>query len=324
MTTAITIRPTSPLLLPAPIERLGDDAKESFVDFFTARIRNENTRASYYRSVIRFMNWIESRGVTLDKLRTFHVAAYVEQLGQPKEDGGAGYAIATVKQHLAALRMFGAFLVVRQVIPANPAADVRGPKQIVREGKTPVLTREDAKALFASIDAGKPSGLRDRALLGVMVYTFSRISAALALDIGDCFQAGRRMMIRLQEKGGRTQDVPAHHTLIEYLDDYLAALGDERGPLFRTVTRTKDGFTANRLNRREALAMVKRRCKAAGLGDRFSNHTFRGTGITAYLENDGALEHAQYLAGHANPRTTKLYDRRQQSTSLDEVERIIF
>lgn len=322
MTTDIIHKPSS-FLLPAAIEMMGDGAKESFVDFFTARIRNANTRASYFRSVCRFMDWIENRGIGLAELRTFHVAAYVEQLGLPKAEGGAGYAIATVKQHLASLRMFGAFLVVRQVIPINPAADVSGPKQVVREGKTPVMDGADARALFASIDVTKPSGMRDRALLGVMVYTFSRISAALTLEVGDYFQSGRRMMIRLHEKGGRQHDVPVHHTLIEYLDEYLEALGEEDGALFRTITRTKDGFTTNRLNRSEAWVMVKRRCKAAGLGDRFSNHTFRGTGITAYLENDGALEHAQYLAGHANPRTTKLYDRRQQQTTLDEVERII-
>jgi len=131
------------------------------------------------------------------------------------------------------------------------------------------------------------------------------------------------MRIRLQEKGGKHHEMPAHHTVVEYLDAYLAGLGEAEGPLFRTINRQRTGYTGNRLNRREALAMVKRRTRAAGLGDRFSNHTFRGTGITAYLSNDGALERAQYMAGHASPRTTKLYDRRDQEATLDEVERII-
>ena len=101
-------------------------------------------------------------------------------------------------------------------------------------------------------------------------------------------------------------------------------LGAEDGPLFHTLTRQRDGFTGRRLTRREVLAMVKRRCRAAGLGEQFSNHTFRATGITAYLENGGQLEHAQFIAAHASPRTTKLYDRRAQKASLDdEVERII-
>jgi integrase len=134
-------------------------------------------------------------------------------------------------------------------------------------------------------------------------------------------RAGHRL--RLKEKGGRDHEMPAHHTLVEYLDEYLAVRGDAPGPLFLTINRRRTGYTSRRLQRREALAMVKRRCKAAELGDRFSNHTFRGTGITAYLKNDGQLERAQYMAGHASPRTTKLYDRRDQEATLDEVERII-
>ncbi|MEO2054838.1 MAG: tyrosine-type recombinase/integrase [Nitrospira sp.] len=234
-----------------------------------------------------------------------------------------GYSAPTIKQHLASLRVFGAFLVIRQIVPANPAADVRGPKHIVTTGKTPVMTGEDARALFASIDASKPSGLRDKALIGVMVYTFARISAVCALDVRDYYQVGRRMNFRFQEKGGRHHVMPAHHTAIEYMETYMSALKEKDGPIFRSMTRNRSGFTNRRLDRREALAMVKRRCKAAGLGDRFTNHTFRATGITAYLKNDGQLEHAQYMAGHASPRTTKLYDRRAQEATLDEVERII-
>lgn len=117
--------------------------------------------------------------------------------------------------------------------------------------------------------------------------------------------------------------MPVHHTLVEYLEAYLAELGEAEGPIFRSINRQRTAFADRRLDRREALAMVKRRCRAAGLGGKFSNHTFRGTGITAYLSNEGQLEHAQYMAGHASPKTTKLYDRREQEATLDEVERII-
>lgn len=321
--TAITIRPDSSFLLPPAIADMGDQATRAFVEFFTAQIRNANTRAAYFRNASRFLEWTEARGVALRSVEAFHVAAYIEELGRPLKDGGAGYSAPSVKQHLAALRMLGSFLVVRQVLPKNPAADVRGPKHVVTVGKTPVLTGADARELFASISIDEPAGLRDRALLGVMVYTFARVSAVIALDIEDYYQVGRRMMIRLKEKGGRHHEMPAHHTAIEYLDAYRKALGAETGPLFRTITRSRDGFTERRLDRREALAMVKRRCRAAGLGDRFTNHTFRATGITAYLKNGGQLEHAQTMAAHASPRTTKLYDRRNQEASLDEVERII-
>ena len=162
--------------------------------------------------------------------------------------------------------MLGDFLVVRQVLAANPADPVR-----------------------------------DRALLGVMVYTFARISAVLALDLSDYYQVGRRMMFRFTEKGGRHHEMLTHHTLLEYMDAYRALLGADDGPLFRSITRRRDGYTERRLHRKEALAMVKQRCRAASLGHRFSNHTFRATGITAYLANGGQLEHAQFMAAHASP-----------------------
>lgn len=313
----------SSFLLPAAITDMGDAASRAFIDFFTAQIRNKNTRAAYGRNVSRFLAWIDEHQVVLPMVEPHHVALYIEDLGRSVEEGGQGAAIATVKQHLAAIRVLGDFLVVRQVLPRNPATEVRGPKHIVRTGKTPVLTGAEARELFESIDPSTPIGLRDRALLAAMVYTFGRISAVLSLDIGDYYQVGRGMRVRLQEKGGRDHEMPVHHTLIEYLDAYIESLGETEGPLFRTINRQRTGYTENRLHRREAWAMVKRRTKAAGLGGKFSNHTFRGTGITAYLSNDGQLERAQYMAGHASPRTTKLYDRREQEATLDEVERII-
>lgn len=318
-----------PPLLPLAIVELGDDAQAAFVEFFTAQIRNENTRAAYLRAVNAFLGWLAERQggeASLRDVQPFHVAAYIEWMGTEAAKPPKGYAPATIKQHLAAIRMLGSFLVVRQVLPRNPALEVRGPKHVVTVGKTPVLEGADARALFESIDPTTASGLRDRALLGVMVYTFARIGAVLALDAGDYYQNGRRMMFRFAEKGGRHHEMPGHHTAVEYMDAYLAALqlGDDgSGPLFRSINRRRTGYTDRRLDRREALAMVKRRCKAAGLGERFGNHTFRATGITAYLRNEGQLEHAQFMAGHASPRTTKLYDRRTQEATLDEVERII-
>lgn len=310
-------------MLPKAIADMGDAAALAFIDFFTAQIRNQNTRAAYGRNVSRFLTWIDGYSVALPNVEPHHVALYVETLGQPAEAGGRGAAIATVKQHLAAIRVLGDFLVVRQVLPRNPATEVRGPKHVVRTGKTPVLTGAEARELFASIDPSTPIGLRDRALLAAMVYTFGRISAVLALDVGAYYQVGRGMRVRLKEKGGRDHEMPVHHTLVEYLDGYIEALGETDGPLFRTINQKRTGYTANRLHRREAWAMVKRRTKAADLGDKLSTHSFRGTGITAYLSNDGQLERAQYMAGHASPRTTKLYDRREQQATLDEVERII-
>lgn len=313
-------------LLPPAVVELGSDGHAAFIEFFTAQIRNANTRAAYLRAVRRFCDWTEERGMRLEDLAPVHVAAYIEQMDKPRDQGGDGLAPATVKQHLAGIRMLCSFLVVRQVLARNPALEVRGPKLVVRAGKTPVLTGEEARALFTSIDVSKPAGLRDRALLGVMVYSFARISAALNMDVEDYFQVGRKMILQLHEKGGREHQMPAHHTLIEYMDAYLDVLGASarnEGPIFRSIDRRRTGFTENRLQRHNAWSMVKRRCRNAGLGTRFSNHTFRGTGITAYLANDGELKKAQQMAAHASMQTTKLYDRTDQEASLDEVERII-
>ena len=331
MSKQLPAKQRDPLLLPVAIADLGLEAQEAFIEFFTAQIRNPNTRAAYLRAVLRFSRWLDEHDLALDGLQPAHVAAYIEPMDKPKDQGGQGLAAATVKQHLAAIRMLCSFLVVRQVLSRNPALEVRGPKLVVRVGKTPVLTSEEARQLFESLDLRTVSGVRDRALMGLMVYTLARISAALSMNVSDYFQVGRKMMIQLHEKGGREHQMPAHHTLIEYMDAYLEALRKSCGleelpgdtPLFRTINRRRTGFTANRLQRGEAWAMVKRRCKAAKLGDRFCNHTFRGTGLTSYLQNGGELKKARDMAAHASMDTTKLYDRTDQETSLDEVERII-
>ena len=247
-------------------------------------------------------------------------------------------APATVKQHLAALRVLFDWLVTGQVLELNPAHAVRGPKYSLQKGKTPVLTATEARSLLDSIRTvrtvqrgGGPEteepllvGLRDRALIGAMVYTFARVSAVLRLRVRDYFLQGRRGWLRLHEKGGKEHAVPCHHKLELYLDSYLAAgiAEDLDGPLFRTAAGRTGLLTAKPLWQQDAYRMIQRRAKAAGIQTRIGNHTFRATGITAYLKNNGALETAQHIANHQSPRTTMLYDRRQEEISLDEVERI--
>ena len=161
---------------------------------------------------------------------------------------------------MAAIRMLGDWLVASQVLPVNPAAAVRGPKHVVTKGATPVLSPAEAKKLLESIDTGALAGLRDRAQLSVVLYSFARVSVGLP--------------------------------------------------------------EARVLARRVVLAMIKRRAAAAGFPPSTCCHTFRATGITAYLSNGGTLEHAQQIAGHASPKTTKLYDRTADTVTVDEIERI--
>jgi integrase/recombinase XerD len=157
-----------------------------------------------------------------------------------------------------------------------------------------------------------------------MVYSFARVSAAATLRVEDYFENGKRAWLRLHEKGGKRHEVPCHHNLATYLDASINAVGitaEKKGPLFRAI-RKGNKLTENPMAREDILAMIKRRAKAAALPYSTCCHTFRATGITTYMQNGGTLEHAQQIAAHESPRTTKLYDRTQDEISLDEVERI--
>jgi site-specific recombinase XerD len=320
MENAIALASPHPLI-PAQVAAAGQNARRRFLEFFTANIRNRNTRAAYTRAVADFFRWCEGRGLReLERLEPVHVAAYVEQLG-------TSHAAPSVKQHLAAVRMLFDWLVVGQVVRSNPASVVRGPKHVVNRGKTPILSPEEARQLFESFPTDSLVGLRDRALIGVLIYGFARISAALAMRVEDYFPQGKRWWLRLHEKGGKHHEMPAHHTLEAYLDEYVraAGIGDaKKSPLFRAAL-TKNGVLSERpLERRNAFEMVRRRARAAGLATKIGCHTFRATGITIYLTNGGTLEKAQLMAAHSSPRTTKLYDRTSDAVTLDEVERVVF
>ena len=332
MTTELNITPSTEQH-PAPLFTSTPQAARRMLEFFTAQINNPHTRRAYLNATRRFAAWCQQHRIgQLAEVQPVHVAAFIQDLqGQ--------LAPATVKQHLAALRVLFDWLVTGQVLELNPAHAVRGPKYSLKTGKTPVLTAEEARALLDSIRTvrtvqhgdgtatGEPLlvGLRDRALIGAMVYTFARVSAVLRMRVRDYFVQGRRGWVRLHEKGGKEHVVPCHHNLELYLDSYLAAAGiaeDLDGPLFRTAAGRTGLLTANPLWQQDAYRMIQRRAKAAGIQTRIGNHTFRATGITAYLKNNGALETAQHIANHESPRTTMLYDRRQEEISLDEVERI--
>lgn len=304
--------------VPSLFVAAGDRAAHRFVEFFTANIRNHNTRQAYLRAAIRLSDWCEQRGFELAQMSPILIAAYIEELGREVSP-------PTVKQHLAAIRVLFDYFVVGQVIPVNPASGVRGPKYVVKKGKTPVMTAEETRALLDSIDIDKISGLRDRAMIGIMVYSFARVNAMAGMDVEDYFQQGKRFWFRLHEKGGKLHDVPAHHKAEEYLDAYLAEAkidDQKRTPLFRSLGRTRQ-LTERRLHRKEVWAMIKRRARRAGISEMVCCHTFRATGITTYLQNGGTLEKAQQIAAHESSQTTKLYDRTSDAISLDEIERII-
>ena len=290
-----------------------------FIEFFTANIRNPNTRRAYYNATCGFSAWCETRGLgDLRQIQPVHVAAYIE-------DRLRTQSRPSVKQHLAAIRMLMDWLVVGQIIPLNPATAVRGPRHQVKKGKTPVLSAEEARTLLDSIETTSIIGLRDRALIALMTYTFARVGAAIGMRVEDFYVQGRRVWVRLHEKGGKRNDIPAHHNLAEYVEQYIAAAGiagERKGPLFRGARGRKAELGVTPLGQSDVYRMIRRRAKLAGISTEISCHTFRATGITEYLKNRGRLEIAQQMAGHESPRTTSLYDRRADEIALDEVERI--
>ena len=161
-----------------------------------------------------FLDWCARAGVaSITDVEPLHVAAYIEQLGRER-------SAPTVKQRLAAIKHLFDWLVTGQIMPVNPASSVRGPSHSVKRGKTPVLDPTEARTLLDSIDVTKPIGLRDRALIGLMVYSFARIGAAVAMKVEDVYVQKRRLWVRLHEKGGKRHEMPCHHNLEVYLHAY--------------------------------------------------------------------------------------------------------
>ncbi len=312
--------PTLADRVPALIAAGGEKMTYRFFEFFTAQIRNPHTRRAYARAATEFFDWLAAKGVMqLAAIESVHVATYIEQLSQAR-------SAPTAKLRLAALRRLFDWMVVGQIMPTNPAAAVRGPRHIVRPGKTPVLDPAEARQLIDAIDTTTVIGLRDRALIGLMVYSFARIGAAIGMRVEDVYPQNRRLWVRLHEKGGKQHAMPCHHNLESYLHAYIDGArlaSDPKALLFQTYSRATGQLTGNPLPQANAYAMIQRRAKAADITTKIGNHTFRATGVTAYLKNGGTLERAAQMANHANTRTTQLYDRRAEEVTLDEVERVL-
>jgi site-specific recombinase XerD len=296
------------------------EARKRMRDFFSSHIRNRNTRRAYLEAVRQFATFCaELEIIELAQVEAVHVAAFVERQLQTNSR-------PTVKLRLAALRMLFDWLVVGQVMASNPAHAVRGPKYTQKKGKTPVLTPKEARELLDAIDIESVVGQRDRALIALMVYSFARVGAVLGMRVEDFYVQGRRGWVRLHEKGGKLHEMPTHHNLDKYLEAYIAAAaigGDRKGPLFRTTRARSGKLTDHAMLQSDIWRMIRRRAENAGIKTEIGCHSFRATGITAYLKNGGKLEIAQQMANHESARTTCLYDRRSDEISLDEVEKIL-
>jgi integrase/recombinase XerD len=306
--------------LPEILVRAGKTAVFAAEEFFYGRIRNEHTRRAYFIAVKRFLLWAEKRGLELVRIAPKDVGQYLDLLG--KEN----MAVASRKQHLAAIRHFFDGLVTRHAILLNPALSVRGERYEVVEGKTPEITVAGARTLLTSIDASHLVGLRDRAIVAILIYTAARAGAVAGLHCGSLYHSGEQWMLHFDEKNGKSREIPVRHDLEQMIFEYIDAAGlrdaDKTTPLFRTAFRKTGTLTANGISGLDVCRMVKRRVRDAGLSTRLSPHSFRVTTITDLLEQGIPLEDVQRLAGHSDPRTTRLYDRRDKKITRNIVERI--
>lgn len=311
----IVIPPTAPL--PALVVHAGGAARFAWDEFFYAEHHNPHTQRAYLRAVRQFLAWCEEGGTELARITPGQVGQYLTALG-----GSA----AKRNLALAALRGFFDRLVQRHVILLNPAASVRGVKETVVEGKTPEITVEQARTLLTSVDTSHVVGLRDRAILATLAYTACRAGAVAKLRLGDFQSDGSQYVLRFQEKGGKSREIPVRHDLEGFIRAYLDAAGiageAKEAPLFRTSNGRSKTLTASPFSSKRVCELVKRRLKEAGLPLRLSPHSFRVAAITDLLTQGVPLEDVQYLAGHAEPRTTGLYDRRQKRVTRNIVERI--
>jgi site-specific recombinase XerC len=263
----VSLRPT--MRVPALIAAAGERAGMRFLEFFAANIRNPHTRRAYARAADEFLGWCASVGVpSIAAFQPVHVATWIEAATRE-------LSAPSVKQRLAAIRHLFDWLVTGQVVPVNPAHSVRGPSHVVTSGQTPVLDPAEARTLLDSIDTSRPAGLRDRALIGLIVHSFARIGAALGMTVEDVYTQNRRLWVRLREKGGKRHAMPCHHNLDEYLVAYLDGAGlrdDPKGPLFRTIGRGTGKLTRTVLPQANAYAMIRRRAAAAGPPQPTSRH----------------------------------------------------
>jgi len=301
----------------AKFANLSPAAKFAWDEFFNASIRNHHTRVAYMRAVRLFLVWLDGKKIPVDQLEPGTVGKYFDQFhgSLPKK-----------KLHLSALRAFFDVLVNRHVMMLNPAASVRGERYQVVEGKTPEITRDQARTLLKSIGSSRPVALRDKALIATLIYTAARAGAIASLRLKDFSWDGTQYAFRFMEKGGKSRSIPVRHDLQAVLLAYLDSINWTNEPkdavFFRSVAGRTGELTPKPIRNTDICRMVKRRLREAGLPGQLSPHSFRVATVTDLLTQGVSLEDVQYLAGHADPRTTRLYDRRQKKITRNMVERI--
>lgn len=303
--------------LPAIVTNEGAAGRFAWEEFFDGNIENENTRAAYSHAVRQFLTYCETLGLSLNRVSPRIIRYYIDGLDNAKP---------TKKLHLSAIRGFFDMLVLRHAVVLNPAASVKAPRCDVVEGKTPEISIENCRRLLSSINTTHVVGLRDRAVIAILIYTAARVGAVAKLRRCDFYFSGEQYQLRFDEKGSKSREIPVRQDLQRFIREYIEAAcleySDKSSLLFRTTIRRTRQLTQNAMSPGDMSRMVKRRMRDAGLPPNLSPHSFRVTTITDLLSQNIPLEDVQRLAGHKDPRTTRLYDRRDKKVTRNLVERI--
>ena len=306
------------LVPPKFILRGGTTLVSSYSSFFSQTLNN-NTNQAYANGVKLFCDYLTDLGLEdiLD-VEPKHITEFVSHMS------GNEYGVATTRLYLSAVRMFLDNCVVDGLISMNPAKAVKLPRHSSRTGKTPVIIPAQVRQILDSIPCLTQADYRDRALIGLMVFSFFRVSAALSLSLSDYELRGEQRWIIGEEKGSKRHEMPVHPTLESLLDEYIEFVGmrELTTPLFQSSNARGGKLTGRPFDRTAAWRMVRRRAAAAGVNRKIGNHSFRATGITTYLNAGGSLEDARIMANHSNATTTKLYDRTGDIAKIQEVNRI--
>ena len=304
---------------PPALKAAGAGACHAAHEFFHARISNPHTRRAYGRAVRTFLAWCQDQDHDLVRVTPGLAGEFFH---------GLSGSTATKNLALSALRHFFDALVTRHAVLLNPFHSVRGIKHNRTHGMTPEITIPQARRLIASLDTTRDVGRRDRALLGTLITTGTRVGALARLRIGDLQEQDGYRILRFREKGGKERDIPVRSDLDEWLTAYLAGAGIENdpreAPLWRAAinqagTLTRSGLTTDGLRH-----LVKRRLAEAGLPRTLTPHSFRVMVVTDLLGQNVPIEQVQYLVGHSHPSTTQLYDRRRRRVARNVVDRISF
>jgi site-specific recombinase XerD len=314
----VQVEPALSEQLPEVLQRAGSSARFAWEEFFYAKIRNEHTRRAYMRSVRRLLDWCHERSIPLAQISPANIGQFLD---------GLTLSLPSKKQSVAALRHFFDCLVTRHAIALNPALSVRTERYSVIEGKTLEISPQQARRLLESIDCSRIAGLRDKVVISVLVYTAARVGAVARLQLKDFVDAGDQYYLRFIDKGGKDREIPVRHDLQQLIQRYLQwtqlqLSSDPQRSLLTTCSRSRDCLTLQALEPGDIRRMLKRRLRKIGLSTRLSPHSFRVTTITDLLSQGVPLEDVQLLAGHSDPRTTRLYDRRQRKVNRNIVERI--